>query len=132
MNIKTLAALAISVTALSAAPAFADEHGWHGRGGGNGSHWSHDDRDHGGYRGGYDHDRWYGHDRWNDRHEAYRAPRWAYEYAPRYEAPRYCPPRYYAPTAYYAPAYYAPAYVEPVHRGGWIDDLGVVVQLHLP
>jgi len=108
MNIKILAALSISVTALTTSPAFADDHGWHGRG----------------YRGDWGHEGRHGRDsdRWDGRHEAYRALRWNDGYAPRYSAPRYCPPRYYAPTSYYAPAY----------RGGWSDDLGVVIQLHLP
>ena len=113
MNIKTLAALAISIVGLSASHAFAGDHGWHG-----------DDR---GRHGGWDHDRrGYDGGRWDGHREDYRAPRWNYGYAPRYYAPRH-----YAP-ANYAPSYYAPSYYAPNYDGGWFDNLGVVIQLHLP
>jgi hypothetical protein len=126
MNIKILAGLAISVVGFSASLARADDHGWHGRC--NGGY-----ERHGGWdRGGWDHDRrGYGRDRWYGHRDEYREPRWGYGFAPRYYAPRYYTPSYYAP-AQYAPGYYAPGYYAPVYSGGWIDDLGVVIQLHLP
>ncbi len=90
--------------------------GWSSRGGGERGHWDRDGRG-----GGWDHDRgrWHEgwrHDRWPSR--GYRGWGWApqYSWAPRYHAPYY-----------YAPGYYAP---EP--WGGWFDDVGVVIQFHLP
>jgi hypothetical protein len=149
MNIKILAALAISLLGFAASMARAEERLWHGHGGeGNRGGWSHDYR---GYGGNWDHEshdgrRYGGSDRGRGgydgyRHDEYRAPRWTYGYAPRYYAPGYYAPRYYSPSYYapdyYAPRYYAPAYDPPVYYapgswGGWFDDLGVVIHLHLP
>ena len=45
--------------------------------------------------------------------------------------PGYRPDYSYAPR-YYAPYYYAPSYYTPDPWGGWVDDLGVVIQFNLP
>ncbi|MBS0613578.1 MAG: hypothetical protein JSS24_10445 [Proteobacteria bacterium] len=156
MNTKILAAVALIGAAL-ATPAQAENRRWQG-----GGHWSHDSRGGGarsaapvgrfgpnGFaRGGqWNHDSraYYGNSGWsrggggwNHGSNWHGASRWegghAYGWRPaaRYHGGwGYAPYYSYAPR-YYVPYDYAPGYYAPVPWDGWLNNLGLVIQFHLP